>query len=106
MCPFVVSISCHRQSCANTITLFERRTRRWYELRHTFHLASLTEQILITRFQQNPEARQSLPAIAFADYGRRYQAPALDEGFEDIIPVEFQFKGTEEEKKLWAQYWV
>ncbi|CEJ54495.1 hypothetical protein PMG11_00803 [Penicillium brasilianum] len=56
--------------------------------------------------EMNPEARQSLPGIAFGDYARRYRAPTLEEGFEDIIPVEFQFKGTEEEKKLWGQYWV
>ncbi|OKO93950.1 Bifunctional polynucleotide phosphatase/kinase [Penicillium subrubescens] len=54
----------------------------------------------------NPEARKSLPGIAFADYGRRYQAPTLDEGFEDITPVEFEFKGTDEEKELWRQYWI
>ncbi|KAJ5157492.1 uncharacterized protein N7482_008592, partial [Penicillium canariense] len=62
--------------------------------------------LLILSFQQNPEARQSLPGIAFGDYARRYQAPTLDEGFEDIIPVKFQFKGTEEESKLWGQYWT
>ncbi|KAF7715498.1 Uncharacterized protein PECH_007022 [Penicillium ucsense] len=54
----------------------------------------------------NPEARQTLPGIAFIDYARRYQPPSLEEGFEDITPVEFRFKGTEEEKKLWSQYWI
>jgi bifunctional polynucleotide phosphatase/kinase len=55
---------------------------------------------------QNPEGRQSLPGIAFADYGRRYQAPTLQEGFEEIFPVDFQFMGTQEERELWGQYWV
>lgn len=55
---------------------------------------------------QNPESRQTLPGIAFIDYARRYQVPALDEGFADIIPVEFRFRGTEDEKKLWSQYWI
>lgn len=62
--------------------------------------------LLMLWILQNPEARKSLPGIAFGDYGRRYQAPTLEEGFEDIIPVEFEFKGTDEEKKLWGQYWV
>jgi len=55
---------------------------------------------------QNPESRTSLPGIAFGDFGRRFQEPTLDEGFEDIIPVKFQFQGTEEARKLWAQFWV
>lgn len=69
-------------------------------------LCFLFNAILTLWLSQNPEARQSLPGIAFGDYARRYRAPTLEEGFEDIIPVEFQFKGTEEEKKLWGQYWV
>ncbi|KAJ5961007.1 Polynucleotide kinase 3 phosphatase [Penicillium vulpinum] len=55
---------------------------------------------------QNPESRISLPGIAFGDFGRRFRAPTLDEGFDDIIPVEFQFRGSEEAKGLWGQYWV
>ncbi|OQD70035.1 hypothetical protein PENDEC_c027G02805 [Penicillium decumbens] len=54
----------------------------------------------------NPESRTSLPGIAFGDFGRRFQEPTLDEGFEDIIPVKFQFQGTEEARKLWGQFWV
>lgn len=55
---------------------------------------------------QNPEARASLPGIAFADFGRRYKKPELDEGFEDIIPVDFRFNGSAEEEKLWRQFWI
>ncbi|KAJ5894348.1 hypothetical protein N7495_006039 [Penicillium taxi] len=54
----------------------------------------------------NPEARTSLPGIAFGDFKRRYSPPTLDEGFEDIISVEFSFKGDDEAKKLWGQWWV
>ncbi|EKV08360.1 DNA 3'-phosphatase Tpp1, putative [Penicillium digitatum PHI26] len=54
----------------------------------------------------NPESRTSLPGIAFGDFGRRFRAPTLEEGFDDIIPVEFQFHGSEEAKGLWGQYWV
>lgn len=56
--------------------------------------------------EMNPEARTSLPGIAFGDFGRRFKAPRLDEGFEDIITVEFRFEGTEDERKIWGQYWV
>ncbi|KAJ5367368.1 Polynucleotide kinase 3 phosphatase [Penicillium brevicompactum] len=54
----------------------------------------------------NPESRTSLPGIAFGDFGRRFSAPKLDEGFDDIIPVEFQFRGSKEAKELWGQYWI
>ncbi|KAJ5672342.1 hypothetical protein N7507_001469 [Penicillium longicatenatum] len=56
--------------------------------------------------EMNPEARTSLPGIAFGDFGRRFKAPRLDEGFDDIISVEFRFKGTEDERKIWGQFWV
>jgi bifunctional polynucleotide phosphatase/kinase len=55
---------------------------------------------------QNPESRNSLPGIAFGDFARRFRAPTLNEGFDDIIPVEFTFRGSEEEKGLWSQHWV
>ncbi|KAJ5585232.1 Polynucleotide kinase 3 phosphatase [Penicillium hispanicum] len=54
----------------------------------------------------NPESRSSLPGIAFGDFARRFRAPTLDEGFEDIVPVKFRFQGDEEARKLWGQYWV
>ncbi|KAJ6044595.1 hypothetical protein N7499_007097 [Penicillium canescens] len=54
----------------------------------------------------NPESRTSLPGIAFGDFARRFKAPTLDEGFDDIIPVEFQFRGSDEAKALWGQYWI
>lgn len=71
-----------------------------------FPFYRVANTLLMMWISQNPEARQSLPGIAFGDYARRYRAPTLEEGFEDIIPVEFQFQGTDEEKKLWGQYWV
>ncbi|KAJ5670298.1 Polynucleotide kinase 3 phosphatase [Penicillium maclennaniae] len=56
--------------------------------------------------EMNPESRTFLPGIAFGDFGRRFQEPTLGEGFEDIIPVKFQFQGTEEAKKIWEQFWI
>lgn len=36
---------------------------------------------------------------------QRYQEPTLDEGFSEIIKVDFTFKGTEEEKEIWSMWW-
>ncbi|EXJ71332.1 uncharacterized protein A1O5_05138 [Cladophialophora psammophila CBS 110553] len=54
----------------------------------------------------NPENRTQLPGIAFRSFVQRFQEPTLEEGFEDIYKVDFEFKGTEEQKKLWSRYWV
>jgi bifunctional polynucleotide phosphatase/kinase len=36
---------------------------------------------------------------------QRYQEPTLDEGFSQIIKVDFIFSGTEEEKEIWSRWW-
>ncbi|KAK5222101.1 DNA kinase/phosphatase Pnk1 [Exophiala xenobiotica] len=54
----------------------------------------------------NPEKRTMLPGIAFRSFVQRLQEPTLKEGFEEIYKVGFEFKGTEEQKKLWSRYWV
>ncbi|KAL4797329.1 polynucleotide kinase 3 phosphatase-domain-containing protein [Aspergillus venezuelensis] len=54
----------------------------------------------------NPESRKSLPGIAFGDFGRRFKEPTLGEGFQDVIRVDFRFRGDEEAKKLWGQHYV
>ncbi|OAL24904.1 hypothetical protein AYO20_10609 [Fonsecaea nubica] len=54
----------------------------------------------------NPENRTQLPGIAFRSFVQRFQEPKLEEGFEDIYQVDFEFKGTEEQKRLWSRYWV
>ena len=54
----------------------------------------------------NPESRTKLPGIAFGDFARRFQPPTLEEGFEDITHVDFEFEGTEAQKALWGQFWV
>lgn len=55
---------------------------------------------------QNPESRTLVPGIAFGDFARRFREPSLDEGFQDIVRVEFRFQGSDEAKKLWGQYWI
>ncbi|GAB1195362.1 hypothetical protein APSETT444_004620 [Aspergillus pseudonomiae] len=54
----------------------------------------------------NPESRTLLPGIAFGDFGRRFKEPTMAEGFKDIVRVDFRFRGDEESKNIWRQYWV
>jgi bifunctional polynucleotide phosphatase/kinase len=56
--------------------------------------------------QQNPESRASLPGIAFGDFQRRFKEPSPSEGFQDIIRVDFRFRGDDTAKNIWSQYWI
>ncbi|KAI8634465.1 DNA kinase/phosphatase Pnk1 [Xylariaceae sp. FL1651] len=53
----------------------------------------------------NPEARAPLPALAFNGFFSRLREPTVKEGFQDILPVEFKFRGTKEEYAIWGRYW-
>lgn len=53
----------------------------------------------------NPEAREGLPELAFNTFNARYQEPKLDEGFLEIIIVNFSFSGSEQDRKVWSKYW-
>ncbi|KAJ5142000.1 hypothetical protein N7526_002995 [Penicillium atrosanguineum] len=72
----------------------------------TSELCKHNNAVRASNKELNPESRTSLPGIAFGDFGRRFQEPTLGEGFEDIIPVKFQFVGNEEARKLWGQFWI
>ncbi|KAL5337001.1 polynucleotide kinase 3 phosphatase-domain-containing protein [Aspergillus crustosus] len=54
----------------------------------------------------NPETRELVPKIAFSDFLRRFEEPTLFEGFQDIIRVDFQFRGDDAAKRIWKQYWI
>ncbi|KAL2049079.1 hypothetical protein ABVK25_010675 [Lepraria finkii] len=54
----------------------------------------------------NPEKRTILPHSAFAGFAARYREPQLKEGFQDIVTEEFQFQGTDEQRRIWSQYWI
>ncbi|GFG02790.1 conserved hypothetical protein [Aspergillus lentulus] len=54
----------------------------------------------------NPESRAPLPGIAFGDFLKRFKEPTLEEGFSDIVRVDFRFQGGEEARRIWGQYWV
>jgi bifunctional polynucleotide phosphatase/kinase len=60
---------------------------------------------LTAGLQLNPESREILPQLAFNSFASRYREPSLDEGFQDIVRVDFRFDGTELERELWTRYW-
>ncbi|KEZ44702.1 hypothetical protein SAPIO_CDS2785 [Scedosporium apiospermum] len=54
----------------------------------------------------NPERREALPKLAFNSFMSRFKQPQEKEGFEDIVEVEFRFRGTKDEHEIWARYWL
>lgn len=58
------------------------------------------------RRRQNPESRALVPGIAFGDFARRFREPKVAEGFEDVVRVEFRFRGDEQARRVWGQYWI
>lgn len=55
--------------------------------------------------QMNPEARSSLPKLAFNGFASRFKEPKVKEGIQDVVLVEFKFRGTREEYEIWGKYW-
>ncbi|KAF2692285.1 PNK3P-domain-containing protein [Lentithecium fluviatile CBS 122367] len=54
----------------------------------------------------NPEQRLLLPKSAFFGFMKRFREPKLAEGFQDIVKVDFEFQGSEEQKALWSRFWL
>ncbi|KAJ4288893.1 DNA kinase/phosphatase Pnk1 [Collariella sp. IMI 366227] len=54
----------------------------------------------------NPEGRQGLPKLAFNGFASRFKEPKVQEGFEDVVTVDFKFRGTKEDYDIWGRYWV
>ncbi|RMZ90267.1 hypothetical protein DV736_g2499, partial [Chaetothyriales sp. CBS 134916] len=74
---------------------------------HNDAVRALNSQLLIKVYgQMNPEGRTMLPGIAFRSFLQRFQEPKIEEGFEDITVVDFDFKGTPEQQAIWSKYWV
>lgn len=87
---------------------------------------------LVVCLQMNPEGRSLVPKMAFSSFQSRFRTPSTEEGFEDIIRVDFkvrkrhrpgeqpalrkeltpvfcqtlQFTGSLESRKVWSRYWV
>ncbi|KAI1506693.1 polynucleotide kinase 3 phosphatase [Biscogniauxia marginata] len=54
----------------------------------------------------NPEARTVLPGIAFNGFFSKLREPKAKEGFQDVLEIEFKFRGTREEYAIWGRYWT
>lgn len=44
--------------------------------------------------------------MAFTGFASRFKEPKLKEGFQDILEVDFKFRGTKEEYEIWGRYWL
>ena len=53
----------------------------------------------------NPEARAALPQLAFNGFASRFKEPKAAEGFQDVVEIEFNFRGSKEEYAIWGRYW-
>ncbi|KAK3306210.1 polynucleotide kinase 3 phosphatase-domain-containing protein [Chaetomium strumarium] len=54
----------------------------------------------------NPEGRQGLPKLAFSGFASRFKEPKVEEGFQDVIPIQFKFRGTRDDYDIWGRYWL
>jgi bifunctional polynucleotide phosphatase/kinase len=44
--------------------------------------------------------------MAFSGFSSRFKEPKVEEGFQDVVPVHFKFRGSKEEYDIWGRYWV
>ena len=49
-----------------------------------------TIDIFTNCYQTNPENRTMLPKLAFTSFASRFCAPKLEEGFKEIVMVDFE----------------
>ncbi|CAG9988615.1 unnamed protein product [Clonostachys byssicola] len=54
----------------------------------------------------NPEQREVLPKLAFTGFASRHKPPQVKEGFQDVIEVDFTFRGERQDFEIWAKYWI
>lgn len=48
--------------------------------------------------------RDLIPASGFNSFANQFQAPHLNEGFDEIKAVNFVWKGTDEQRVKWDMY--
>lgn len=53
--------------------------------------------------RENEEKRELLPKVAFSSYLQRYQAPKMEEGFQDLQEIEFVLT---KESPEWRKFWI
>lgn len=93
--------------------------RQWVELARTagvpirciwfktpLSIAEHNDAVRALNKDMNPEARTALPKLAFNGFASRFKEPKTKEGFQDVVEVDFQFRGTEEELAIWGRYWL
>ncbi|KAJ6440651.1 bifunctional polynucleotide phosphatase/kinase [Purpureocillium lavendulum] len=76
----------------------------WF--RTPLHVCEHNDAVRAHNAALNPEARQGLPKLAFTGFASRYKEPKVKEGFQDIIEVDFQFRGSHDDYKIWGRYWT
>ncbi|KAF8506302.1 polynucleotide kinase 3 phosphatase-domain-containing protein [Gautieria morchelliformis] len=54
--------------------------------------------------QAKEPVRGLLPPVAFTSFRAHYQEPTVDEGFMEIKRINFQFEGTEEDRRRWNMW--
>ncbi|KAL1383230.1 polynucleotide kinase 3 phosphatase-domain-containing protein [Phyllosticta capitalensis] len=56
--------------------------------------------------QLNPEQRSMLPKLAFTSFVSRFRQPTKDEGFQELVEVDFVFEGDDAARETWGQFWI
>ncbi|KAH7305986.1 polynucleotide kinase 3 phosphatase-domain-containing protein [Stachybotrys elegans] len=70
------------------------------------HICEHNDAVRANNKALNPESRDGLPKLAFTGFASRFKPPQAKEGFQDILELEFHFRGTKEDYQLWGRYWV
>lgn len=70
------------------------------------HICEHNDAVRANNTSHNPENRQGLPKLAFTGFASRHKEPQLREGFQDVVEVQFNFRGTKEDYDVWGRYWV
>jgi hypothetical protein len=39
------------------------------------------------------------------DDPEKFQKPTTAEGFQDVVEIDFQFRGTKEQYRVWGRHW-
>ncbi|KAH8897162.1 PNK3P-domain-containing protein [Thozetella sp. PMI_491] len=53
----------------------------------------------------NPEGRGIFPRTSFLKLMKDFEKPSVSEGFEEVLSVDFQWMGTNDELQIWQRYW-
>ncbi|KAI6778715.1 Bifunctional polynucleotide phosphatase/kinase-like protein [Emericellopsis cladophorae] len=67
----------------------------WFQT--PIHIAQHNDAVRSQNKVLNREGRSVLPPMAFSGFASRHKEPRLEEGFQDIVEMPFEFKGTKEE---------